>query len=1090
MDALHPAEDLTRAVRKLSCHLAVLDLVPLKNLDAWNDQRFHEFHQMMTVLCGSYWALIVFSALKIEEMVLRNVFRWDGVRVLLGRWRRYSEPASSCAQVGNLPLRGRDSMTIVLHGTENDFKKVTVAKSRMNTLFDTHYVEELFVRCTKEVIAVRGDSKPVYRIWKREPAKMKDLCTWFSKEGEGVLLLGNVHAGTTWDLLRSGRHVVAFDGSSNLMEYSTLFIDRHVNNPDNRCHFERSRPQHRSDRDMFLKLGKKRDSLWSYLFCNAPATPTDADYLHRKVIAIQHLQGYHNVKRGAIEIFLGRCEYLWFEGKRDKLDVKVYCEVMDVGEQFDIMDNEVETEDEEIDLSLSGAHHNAVRKETPSLSALGGPQAMREDVGGNIASTRNKNVTRGTTSNTGGAMKGNTSKCGMKETTPGFVSLVRRVRNDIEGATDGEAQNVAHADKESEDGSDGMDIEDDPLFHIPDDAPKQLAPGDNISYNMKEMKGGPHFLNMKYKESHEHEWGHHIVWHPGLFEPCVIDGRWHMAIRVGEQRCARDYKISDKVNSLFEFLHENHLLEYCAAFYNKKSSPSYEAVIWSVDYRATDCMFDSDILLGCSQGLEGHTPDGGESVADKEGHIRMQNTNGDEFVKRSSSTPQPTLRPSEGISAVGARSETTPTAGEEVVAHVHGNDGKDEKIEEDRGQKTPHEEGSKFQAHKGVKAVVGNVDSHSKQSHTTVINTQAQDTDEATREQSAHQKEGGKRPVHMECTGPGTQMVSESTMTEMRADLEGVNEAEHEKVPSTTNMERGEENEKEEEADKSHSVINLVDQSGENEETSDKEEAKESGKEFQERERDLSEASEGICELLSNSLVTETLYVSCSFAMALRRKYKDLSSSLKHREERHPQTRMNQSTVVRKEKGKFQQKANERSKTSPLIKPRANCAEVPVPPPLPHSQRSDANKRPRESSPTSPAFTKDRMRQEHYSPQTPTKRSCGQGSEEQPRKNITHAKRRRTIEKEWKDKKTIDLRGSEGVEAAEDEKRDVSRDTTGKEQRAGTEEYDETEDDEGGNTAAFYEGQSYGEDESNEEEDSDNGYNNTQDGDHEDDDDK
>ncbi|GBG62594.1 hypothetical protein CBR_g31230 [Chara braunii] len=504
VDALHSTKDLTHAVRKLSCHLAVLDLAPLKNLDAWNDQRFRELRQMMTVLCGSHWALIVFSALKVEETVLRNVFRWDSVRILPRRWRRYSEAASSCTQVGNLPLRGHDSMTIVLHDTENDFKKVTVAKPRRKG-------KVLFVQCTKKVIGMRGDSKPVYGIWEREPAKMKDLCTWFSKEGEGVLLLGNVQAGTTWDLLRSGHHVVACDGSSNLMEYSTLFIDRHVNNPDNRCHFERPRPQHRADRDMFLKLDKKRDSLWSYLFCNAPATPTDADYLHRKVIAIQHLQGYHNVKRGTIEIFLGRCEHLWFERKRDKLYAKVYCEVMDVGEQFNIMDNEEETEDEEIDLPLSGTHHNAVIEETPSLSALGGQQAMEEDVGGNIASTRTENVMCGTTPNTAGAMEGSTSKCGMKEATPGFISLVRRVCNDIEGATDGETQNVAHADKESEDGPYGMDIEDDHLFHIPDDAPKQLAPGDSISYDMKEMKGGPHFLDIKYKESHEHEWGHHIV---------------------------------------------------------------------------------------------------------------------------------------------------------------------------------------------------------------------------------------------------------------------------------------------------------------------------------------------------------------------------------------------------------------------------------------------------------------------------------------------------------------------------------------------------------------------------------------------------
>ncbi|GBG87727.1 hypothetical protein CBR_g45881 [Chara braunii] len=200
-----------------------------------------------------------------------------------------------------------------------------------------------------------------------------------------------------------------------------------------------------------------------------------------------------------------------------------------------------------------------------------------------------------------------------------------------------------------------------------------------------------------------------------------------------------------------------------------------------------------------SQGLEGHTSarkkidsaaagGGGESVADKEGHLRMQNAMGDEFSERPSSTPQPTLGPSEGISAVGARSETTPTAGGEVI----GDDGKDKKIEEDQRQKASDEEGPKFQAHEVMKVVAGNVDSHSKQSQgthdTTVITAQAQGTDEDTREQSAHEKDGGEGPMLMECTGQGTQIVSESTVGERRADVEGVSGAEHEKVPSTVSV--------------------------------------------------------------------------------------------------------------------------------------------------------------------------------------------------------------------------------------------------------------------------------------------------------------
>ncbi|GBG66862.1 hypothetical protein CBR_g70739 [Chara braunii] len=72
----------------------------------------------------------------------------------------------------------------------------------------------------------------------------------------------------------------------------------------------------------------------------------------------------------------------------------------------------------------------------------------------------------------------------------------------------------------------------------------------------------------------------------------------------------------------------------------------------------------------------------------------------------------------------------------------------------------------------------------------------------------------------------------------------------------------------------------------------------------------------------------------------------------------------------------------------------------------------------------------------------------------------------------------------EGVEAANTEKRNVSRDTAGQTQRS--DPYDETDDGEGRNDGTCDKGQSYEEDASNEEEDSEKGYNNIEDNDGED----
>ncbi|GBG76545.1 hypothetical protein CBR_g22293 [Chara braunii] len=222
--------------------------------------------------------------------------------------------------------------------------------------------------------------------------------------------------------------------------------------------------------------------------------------------------------------------------------------------------------------------------------------------------------------------------------------------------------------------------------------------------------------------------------------------------------------------------------------------------------------------------------------------------------------------------------------------------------------------------------------------------------------------------------------------------------------------------------------------------------------------------------------------------------YEDIASSLKQVQETHPPARLREKTAVRKEKGKFQRGQHEKSKTSPLLKSHADRAAVTT---SWKANRSDFNKRQRESVPASPASTKNRMRQDRSPPQAPKKRSCAEGVEVQPRHNITNAKRRRIIEGEEEGQETIDLRGSEGVEVVNTEKRHESRDTAGQTQRSdakvskldtagqtqNSDPYDETNDGEGRNKGTCDEGQSYGEDASKEEEDSEKGYNNTEDSD-------
>ncbi|GBG73701.1 hypothetical protein CBR_g17042 [Chara braunii] len=327
---------------------------------------------------------------------------------------------------------------------------------------------------------------------KWEKKKMKLPIQRTNNEGKSVLLMGNVQSGSVWDLLRSCRHVVACDGSTTMLEYCSWFIDHLVHNSESRCHFERPKTQHWPDRDMFLKLGKKRESLWKYLFCNAPDTRTETDYVARKVVALQHLQRYHDAKIGAIEIFLARCEDLWF-------DARIYNEALKPEDRFDMMDNEEDTDDDEIDLPLPDARNHAADKNMRTGSLSGGDPAVVEVGGPTMASCKTAQLTHTQTSSAGDGTEASTSKWKDKRGAPGFPTRMRQMFDHImEMPTENQTRGQ-HDDAGPEE--DDMCLEDNPLFHIPDDEDKDLTPGDEIESHMKESKGGPHVLNTKFTET-------------------------------------------------------------------------------------------------------------------------------------------------------------------------------------------------------------------------------------------------------------------------------------------------------------------------------------------------------------------------------------------------------------------------------------------------------------------------------------------------------------------------------------------------------------------------------------------------------------
>ncbi|GBG69411.1 hypothetical protein CBR_g4106 [Chara braunii] len=328
----------------------ILDISPANFCVTWTSQEFDALHSMMTKCCGVNWVLFVFAPQKVQSDVLRCLFRWEDIELILGTWKRVDRPSNDITRYGNIATASRDMMVIVLHAEGGDLRKVTVAPHLVNDLTNVHVVEEKFGKCLGKHGGIEGDKSVVYSIWEREPGKLRSLCGSFVEEAEGVLLLGRAHAGLVWEFLLAGNNVIVCDESAKDIAYFTKFIDILVKDDRFNCHVEKPRCKHRPNRDMLHKLGPKRLKVWEYLFRDMPQGRLDGKYIYRKAKATETLKHYHGALTGAFETFVARCEILKFDLRKDKLTSKDYAELAKSGDGFNSVDSEEDSSDSDLEL--------------------------------------------------------------------------------------------------------------------------------------------------------------------------------------------------------------------------------------------------------------------------------------------------------------------------------------------------------------------------------------------------------------------------------------------------------------------------------------------------------------------------------------------------------------------------------------------------------------------------------------------------------------------------------------------------------------------------------------------------------------------
>ncbi|GBG68927.1 hypothetical protein CBR_g3626 [Chara braunii] len=512
-------EEVVGTARGMKIRTTILDMSTSPKCVPWDEDAFSKLYAFLMTCYGENWALIIFAPMKHQKQVMQSVYNWDDVEVLTGSWYRHYTPSTTLNKYGNIAVRYTDMMVIVLHTENDNLDNITVAPKLRAELTNLNVEEGEFVRCSGECIGVEGETDAVYSWMERESARLRKLCSSFIREDDGVMLLGRAHAGQIWELARAGHHV-----------------------------FEKPQVEHRKDRDIYYKLGRKREKVWAYLFGDAPRSAVDNDYVIRESELEIAMNEYHGSHMGAFHMFVAHCEHLHFNMRKRALSCRDYADLARKAGNFNNIDCDEDTLDSDLDVPSCATRHSAqgARAEEPQGSTNADAEKARSSLGGTHASE--------------GDVKHRMNARGEKNDEP---------TNPV-GASEGIINSRV--------------------------VPK-LVPEKPLPQGFAQDPLVPYLLQDKYKESSEEDWGHHILWHEGVFEPCMFAGKWQMAVKtrdrewVAKERkdaaiwhsvtetqlywrvaqenvSATEVAVAAKAKTLFEHLRANKQLEFNAKFYD------------------------------------------------------------------------------------------------------------------------------------------------------------------------------------------------------------------------------------------------------------------------------------------------------------------------------------------------------------------------------------------------------------------------------------------------------------------------------------------------------------------------------------------
>ncbi|GBG76461.1 hypothetical protein CBR_g22209 [Chara braunii] len=398
LNAMDHKDTLGKLGHQLRSHTCVLDLCGTVDRTRWDSGAFASLSEFLGFICQDYWTLVVFIPCLWDLSFMTCLAALGATRCYTGKWVRKTA-AKKTHRFGNSMWEEPDVMHILFKGedpwllTQPVFEGAVAADDaaalrRKQKVTPVDVEERPFKSLQFADFGNHNQKGVVYKDFERNSNQLSSHFLFFCVVADGMLFLGNLHALVVWNLLHQGRHVLALDGDSMQLEYTSQFVAHEVQSGAYACDFHHVvvEPVYDPNKDMFFKLTpKKRRQVYSFLFGHQPKWRVDEQFVMRKQVAIAVLQGYHGASRTSAVGFMKRLEYVFFdEGVVDPAGFTLNKYRLAFGDDDDFnieTEPEESVEDDLFDLEGQLAIFNAQVSESPSVCKPGTPLATPTSAG-------------------------------------------------------------------------------------------------------------------------------------------------------------------------------------------------------------------------------------------------------------------------------------------------------------------------------------------------------------------------------------------------------------------------------------------------------------------------------------------------------------------------------------------------------------------------------------------------------------------------------------------------------------------------------------------------------------------------------------